>query len=67
MNNVFRVTIHYHNHGEIISKVNVIASDDVKARTAALVEKARDFKENLLKMPKIEYCEIEFICKAVSA
>lgn len=61
--NVFEVTINY--HGGTRSEVDVIAADDVKARVAAIKQDAKEFKDNLIDQPKIEYCEVRFICEAV--
>ena len=65
MKNVFRVTIHY--HGDTSAEVNVIATDDVKARATALIEDARSFKDGNLKAPKVEYCEVALVCEAAYA
>lgn len=65
MKNVFRVTIWY--YGGTESEVNVIAANDVKARAAAIAEDVHSFTDENLKQPKVEFCEIEFICQATVA
>ena len=65
MKNVFRVTIHY--HGNTNQNIDVIATDDVKARAAAIRADAKAFGDNLEKAPGVEFCEVVFICEAVSA
>jgi hypothetical protein len=65
MKNVFHVTIHYYD--DTLSEVDVIAADDTKARVAALAEDAKSYKAEGNKPPKVEYCEVEWICKAINA
>lgn len=65
MKNIFNVTIHYTN--ATLSRVNVVAADDTKARAAAIADDARTYKNQGSKPPKVNYCEIVHVCKAVRA
>ena len=65
MKNVFLVTIHYHDNTK--QCIDVIATDDVRARAAAIKADAKAFSDNLGKAPGVEFCEVVFICEAVSA
>ena len=58
--NVFHVKIHYAN---ALSELNIAADSDAQARTNALAEDARIFKEAKEEVPKLEYCEVTFMCR----
>ena len=61
MKRVFSVRINY--HGGTIATYNVLALDDVKARAIAVKLSGKDFEDNNLKAPEVEYCETKFVCE----